>query len=105
MCKAITKAGVDINTDDIEDCHHVLKRDQAKMKFDNRKVSIQALSVIKDLEKVKLKDIDLTGKKYILYQSVSVPLLQHVMAKTKTLYQQGKIDSFYVPHGNIKIRL
>ena len=104
-CKAMTKAEVDINADDIEDCRRVLKKDQGLIKFDNRKVSIQVLSVIKDPEKVKLKYIDLTGKKYTLNQSESVPLLQHVMGKTKTLYQKGKIDSFYVPNGNIKIRL
>ena len=101
----MTKAEVDINADDIEDCRRVLKKDQGIIKFDNRKVSIQVLSVIKDPEKVKLKYIDLTGKKYTLNQSESVPLLQHVMGKTKTLYQKGKIDSFYVPNGNIKIRL
>ena len=27
------------------------------------------------------------------------------LPKTKTLYQKGKIDSFYVSNGNIKIRL
>ena len=26
-------------------------------------------------------------------------------SKTKTLYQKGKIDSFYVSNGNVKIRL
>lgn len=68
VCKAMTKVEVDINADDIEDCHRDLKRDQGIIKFDNRKVSIQVLSVIRDLEKVKLKYIDLTGKKYNLNQ-------------------------------------
>ena len=41
MCKAITKAGVDINADDIEDCHRVGNKGQIIIKFARRKVSSQ----------------------------------------------------------------
>ena len=60
--KAITRAGVDITADDIEDCHRVGNKGQTIIRFDNRKVSRQVLSVRKDLNKVKMSDIDLTGQ-------------------------------------------
>ena len=56
-CKAITKAGVDINTDDIEDCHRVGNKGQTIIKFGKRKVSRQVLSVRKDLNKPLLQDV------------------------------------------------
>ena len=62
VCKAITKAGVDITEDDIEDCHRVGNKGQPIIKFGKRKVSRQVLSVRKDLNKVKMSDIDLTGQ-------------------------------------------
>ena len=48
MCKAITKAGVDITPDDIEDCHRVGNKGQTIIKFGKRKVSRQVLSVSGD---------------------------------------------------------
>ena len=39
VCKAITKAGVDITGDDIEDCHRVGNKGQTIIKFGKRKVS------------------------------------------------------------------
>ena len=60
--KAITKAGVDITSDDIEDCHHAGNKGQTIIKFGKKRVSRQVLSVRKDLKKVKMSDIDLTGQ-------------------------------------------
>ena len=101
VCKAITKSGVDITADDIEDCHRVGNKGQTIIKFGNRKV----LSVKKDLNKVKMSDIDLTGKSILYITQSLCPYYRMLWSKTKTLYQKGKIDSFYVSNGNIKIRL
>ena len=105
VCKAITKAGVDITADDIEDCHHVGNKGQTIIKFGKRKVSRQVLSVRKDLNKVKMSDIDLTGQSTLYINQSLCPYYRMLWSKTKTLYQKGKIDSFYVSNGNIKIRL
>ena len=43
VCKAINKAGVDINADDIEDCHRVGNNCETIIKFGKRKVSRQVL--------------------------------------------------------------
>ena len=101
----ITKAGVDFNTDDIENCHHVGNNGQTIIKLGKRKVSGQVLSVQKDLNKVEMNHVDLTGQS-TFYTNQSLCLYYRMLSsKTKTLYQKGKIDNFYVSNGNIKIRL
>ena len=100
----ITKAGVDINADDIEDCHRVGNKSQTIIKFGERKVSRQVLSVRKDLYKVKTSDIDLKGKVLSISIRASAPATRYYGPKPKH-YQKGKFDSFYVFNGNIKIRL
>ena len=105
VCKVITKAGVDITADDIEDCHRVGNKGQTIIKFGKRKVSRQVLSVRKDLNKVKMSDIDLTGQSTLYINQSLCPYYRMLWSKTKTLYKKGKIDSFYVSNGNIKIRL
>ena len=52
VCKAITKAGVEVSDKDIEDCHRVGKRGTTIVKFCKRKVSKQVLDVRKDLTKL-----------------------------------------------------
>ena len=105
VCKAITKAGVDITADNIEDFHRVGNKGQTIIKFGKRKVPRQVLSVRKDLNKVKMSDIDLTGQSTLYINQSLCPYYRMLWSKTKTLYKKGKIDSFYVSNGNIKIRL
>ena len=59
MYKAITKAGVDINADDIEEYHRVGNKGQTVIKFGKKKLSKHVLSVRKDFNKVKMSDINL----------------------------------------------
>ena len=105
LCKAITKTGVDITADDIEDCHRVGNKGQTIIKFGKRKLSRQVLSVRKDLNKVKMSDIDATGQSTLYINQSLCPYYRMLWSKTKTLYKKGKIDSFYLSNGNIKIRL
>ena len=67
-------------------------------------VSRQVLNVRKDLNKVKVSDIDLTGQNKLYINQSLCPYYRMLWFKTKT-YQKGKIDSFYVSNGNIKIRI
>ena len=99
VCKTITKAGVDITADDIEDCHSVGNKGPTIIKFGKRKVSRQVLSVRKDLNKVKMSDIDLTGQSALHISQSLCPYYRMLWSKTKTLHQKGKIDSFYVSNG------
>ena len=59
VCKAITKTGVDVSDKDIEDIHQVGKRN---VKFCKKKVSKQVLNVGKDLTKLPMEDLKLTGQ-------------------------------------------
>ena len=63
------------------------------------------LSVRRDLNKVKMSNIDLTGQSTLYINQSLCPYYRMLWSKTKTLYKKGKIDSFYVSNGNIKIRL
>ena len=105
VCKVIPKAEVDITADDIEHCHRVGNKSQTLIKFGNRKVSRKVLSVRKDLNKIKMSDIEITGQSTLYINQSLCPYYRMLWSKTKTLYQKGKIDSFYVSNGNIKIRL
>ena len=80
MCKAITKTGIDISANDIEDCYLVRNKGQTIIKFVKKKISRQALSVRKDLHKIKMKEIDLTGQN-TLYTNQPLPQLQDVMVQ------------------------
>ena len=53
------KTGVDVSDKDIEDIHRVGKRN---VKFCKRKVSKQVLNVGKDLTKLPMEDLKLTGQ-------------------------------------------
>ena len=80
--KAIAKAGVDINSDDIEDCHRVGNKGQTIIKFGKRKVSRQVLSVRKDLNKVKMSDIDLTEQSTLYVNQSLCPYYRMLWSKT-----------------------
>ena len=54
VCKAITKAGVEVSEKDVEECHRVGKWDTTIVKFFKSKVSKQVLNVRKDLTKLSL---------------------------------------------------
>ena len=103
--QTITKAGVDITEGGTENCHRVRNKGQTIIKFGKRKVLRQVLSVRKDLNKVKMSVIDLTGQSTLYINQSLCPYYRMLWSKTKTLYQKGKIDSFYVSNGNIKIRI
>ena len=92
VCKAITKAVVDINADDIEDSHRLGNKGQTIIKFGKRKVSRQVLSVRKDLNKVKMSDIDLTEQStHYINQSLCPttgcygPKLKHCFKKVRLI--------------------
>ena len=94
VCKTITKAGVDITADDIEDCHRVGNIRQTIIKFGKRKVLRQVLSVRKDFNKVKMSNIDLTGQSKLYINQSLCPYYRMLWSKTKTLHQKARLTSF-----------
>ena len=83
LCKAITKAEIDITADDIEDCHRVGNKGQTIIKFGKRKVSRQVVNVRKDLNKVKMSDIDLTGQSTLYINQSLCPYYMMLWSKAK----------------------
>ena len=80
-------AGVDINAGDIEYCHCVGNKDKTIIKFGKRKVSSQVLSVKKELNKVQMSDIDLTGQSTTYINQSLCPCNGMLFSKSKILYQ------------------
>ena len=63
LCKAIMNASVEASDKYIEDCRRVGKKGTTVVKFCKRKVSKQVLNVRKDLTKLSMEDLQLTGQR------------------------------------------
>ena len=105
VCKAITKAGVEVSDKDIEDCHRVGKRGTTIVKFCKRKFSKQVLNVRKDLTKLSMEDLQLTGQEKLYIKLSICPYYRVLWPKSKSLHSMGKIYSYYVSNGTIKIKI
>ena len=105
VCKAITKAGVEVSDKDIEDCRLVGTTGTTIVRFSKRKVSKQVLNVRKYLTKLSMEDLHLNGQGK-LYVNQSLCLYYRVLWSTsKSLYRMGKIFSYYVSNGTVKIKI
>ena len=62
VIQVFKKVGCKINSSNIEACHRITKKnDRVKVKFSRRKDCQRVLSVKKNLQKLKMEDIGLTG--------------------------------------------
>ena len=93
-CKAITEAGADITADNIEDCQRVGNKGQTIIKFGKRKVLRQVLSVRKELSKVKMSDIDLTGQSILNINQSLCLYYRMLWSKTKTCIKKVRLTAF-----------
>ena len=102
VCKAITKASVEVSDKDIEDCHRVGKRGTTIVKFCKRKVSKQVLNVRKDLTNLSMEDLELAGQSKLHINESLCPYYRVLWSKSKSLHRMGKIFSYYVSNGTVK---
>ena len=100
VCKAITRASVEVFDKDIEDCHQVGKRGQTIVKFCTRKVSMHVLNVRKNLTKYPWRTGQ--GKLYVNQNLCSYYIV--LWSKSKSLHKMGKTFSHYVSNGTVKIK-
>ena len=105
VCKAIMKAGVEVSDKDIEDYHRVGKRGQTIVNFCKRKVSKQVLNVSKNLTKSWMGDLQLTGQSKFYVKQSLCPYDRVLWLKSKPLHKMGKIFSYYVSNGTVKIKI
>ena len=90
----------------IDDCHQLGKNnDRVIVKFTCRKDCRQVLQVKKDLKDLTADDLDLPrGTKIFVNQSLC-PYYRILWSKTKRLQSMGKINSFFISGGTVKIRI
>ena len=105
VCKAIAKAGVEVSGKDIDDCHRIGKRATTIVKFCKRKVSKQVLNVRKDLTKLSMENLQLTGQGKLYINQSLCPYYRVLWSKSKSLHRMGKIFSYYVSNGTVKIKI
>ena len=105
VCKAITKACVEVSDKDIEECHRVGKRGTNIVQFCKREVLKQVLNVRKDLTKLSMEDLQLTGLGKLYINQSLCPCYRLLQSKRKSLHRMGKIFSYYVSNGTVKIKM
>ena len=85
------KAGVEVSDKGIEDCHRVGKSGTNIVKFCKRKVSNQELNVRKNLTKLSMEDLQLTGQGKLYTNQSLCPYYIALWSKSKSLHRMGKI--------------
>ena len=87
-----------------EPCHCLSKNnDRVIVKFHGRKDFQRVLSVKKNLHKLKLEDILLTGELFVNHSLR--PYYHAPWSKSKTLLNMGKINRIMVSNGTVKVKI
>ena len=100
------KVGCTTAPEFIDDCHRLGKNnDWIIVKFTRRKVCKQVLQVKKDLKDIFADDLDLPrGTKIFVNQSLC-PYYRILRSKTIRLQSMGKINSFFISSGTVKLKI
>ena len=104
-CRIVNKVGVAITDTDIEDCQRVGNTGQTTVKFARRKVSKQILSIKKDLSKITMENVPLTGGNKIYINQSLCLYYRMLWSKRKLLHRMGKIFAYYLSNGNVKTKI
>ena len=75
------------------------------MKFSRRKDCQRVLSVKKNLQKLKMEDIGLTGDNNVFINHSLCPYCRVVWSKSKVLLNMGKINKSVVSNGVVKVKI
>ena len=75
------------------------------MKFSHRKDCEQIITVKKDLKKIKMQDIGLTGNHSIFINTSLSPYYRMLWSKCKRLHELGNTTNFYISSGTIKVKI
>ena len=81
----------------IEACHRISKKNPTVIvKFSRRKDWQQVWDVKRDLQKVKMEDIDLPGQNKLFINKILCSYYKVIWAKSKKLHSLGKIHVFFL---------
>ena len=100
------KVGCELSPRDFKACHRLRKNSNSVVvKFSRRKVCEQIMSVKKDLKKLKMQDIGLSGNQSIFINTSLCTYYRMLWSKCKRLYEAGNIRYFYISCDTIKIKI
>ena len=106
VIQVFKKVGCNIDSSNIEDCHRITKRnDRVIVNFSRRKDFQQVLSVKKNLQKLKMEDIGLTGDNKVFINHSLCPYYRVLWSKSKVLLNMGKINRLMVSNGTAKVKI
>ena len=106
MLTVFQKLGCELSPRDLEACHRLKKnRDGVILNFSRCKNYKLPMSVKKDLRKVKMQDIGLSGNQSIFRNTNLCPYYQMLWSKCKKLHELGNISNFYISNGTIKVKI
>ena len=100
------KLSCDIPPERIEACHRISKKSPTVIvKFTKRKDCQQVSSVKKDLQKIKMEDVNLPGQNKLFINRSLCPYYKVLWSKSRKLHSFGKIFSLYIFSDTIKIKV
>ena len=98
--KQENKLGSDITQERIEALHRISNKNSTVIvKFAKRKDCLQAWSVKKDLQKIKVEDINLSGQNKLFINRILCPYCKALWTR------KGKNLSFYISGDTVKIKV
>ena len=83
----------------------VLPKRRVIVKFSRRKDCQEVLSVKKNLQKLKMEDIGLTGDNKVIINHSLCPYYRPLWSKSKILLNMGKINRLLVSNGTVKVKV
>ena len=106
VIQVFQKVGCNIDSSNIEACHRITKKnDRVIVKFSRRKDCQRVLSVKKNLQKLKMEDIRLTGDNKVFINHSLCPYYRVLWSKSKVLLNMGKISRLMVSNGRVKVKI
>ena len=106
VIQVFEKVGCNINSSNIESCHRITKRnDRVTVKFSRTKDCQQVLSVKKNLQKLKMEDIGLTGDNKVFINDSLCRYYCVLWSKSKVLLSMEKINRLMVSNGLVKVKI
>ena len=106
VIQVFEKVGCNIDSSNIEACHRITKKnDRVIVKFSRRKDCQRVLSVKKNLQKLKMEDIGLTGDNKVFINHSVCPYYRLLWSKSKVLLHMGKINRLMVSKGTVKVKI
>ena len=106
VIQVFEKVGCKIDSSNIEACDLITKRnDRVIVMFSRRKDCQQVLSVKKNLQKLKMEDIGLTGDNKVFINHSLCPYYHILWSKSKVLLNMGKINRLMVSNGTGKVKI